>query len=148
MDLFFWLLLNLYVPITGPVSMLALVSFTHGYGVARQLIVESVRGGQLLWSSISLCAAGIYEAIIAMEMKGAKPVLELAITVYCFVACVSSILVMQMTVADHGERFSAQARRKGVSLVNSSSTPRHVVVSIGIVSFIVVVFASMHIYFT
>ncbi|MGF7135009.1 hypothetical protein P3T40_006515 [Paraburkholderia sp. EB58] len=48
MDLFFWLLLNLCVPLAGPVSLLALFSLTHGYGVARELIVESVRGGRLV----------------------------------------------------------------------------------------------------
>lgn len=148
MDLFFWLLLNLYVPITGPISMLALLSFTHGYGVARQLIVESVRSGQLLWSSISLCAAGVYEGIITLEVRGATPVLEVAITVYCIVACACSILVMQVTIADQGERLSTRSRTKRSRSANTSPSPRHVVVSIGLVSFIVVVFASMHIYFS
>jgi hypothetical protein len=61
------------------VSLLALFSLTHGCGVARQLIVESVRGGQLLWSAISLSAAAIYEAITLLEVRGATPMLELSI---------------------------------------------------------------------
>jgi hypothetical protein len=147
MDLFFWLLLNLCVPLAGPVSLLALFSLTHGCGVARQLIVESVRGGQLLWSAISLSAAAIYEAITLLEVRGATPMLELSIAVHCFIGCACATLIMIMTTADHEERHFARLRPKSVRATNSLLRPRLMLASIGLVCGVAVAFASTHIYF-
>lgn len=108
MDLFFWLLLNLGVPIAGPLFMLALFAVTHGKAVARQLVVESVKNGQLFWSAIALSAAAIYEAAAALEgRKGPVPLLELAIAVFSLIAFTSSILVMLATLKGYGDRTAA-----------------------------------------
>lgn len=147
MDLCFWLLLNLCVPITGPICMLALFSLTHGYGVARQLIIESVRGGQLLWSAISLSAAAIYEAITMLEARGSTPALEVSIAIYCLIVWACSTLVMMATTADQEERLSPRSRRRGVRANNTLSRSRLVLVSICLVGLVVVVFTSTHLYF-
>jgi hypothetical protein len=109
MDLFFWLLLSLGVPLVGRLFALGLPAFTHGSCVARQLIVESVKDGQLLWSTISLCATGIYEVITTLEARGATPVLELSTTLYCLIACGCSVLVMMATTAGCEKRSAAQS---------------------------------------
>jgi hypothetical protein len=67
MNLFFWMLLNLGVPIAGPIFTLALVAPTHGWRVAKTLIAASVKDGQLFWCAIGLCAAAVYEAVTALE---------------------------------------------------------------------------------
>lgn len=54
MNLFFWMLLNLGVPIVGPVFTLALVAPAHGWTVAKELIADSIKDGQLFW-----CAIGV-----------------------------------------------------------------------------------------
>ncbi|MFL9953466.1 hypothetical protein PQR25_27545 [Paraburkholderia nemoris] len=54
MNLFFWMLLNLGVPIVGPIFTLALVAPTHGWRVAKALIAASVKDGQLFWCAIGL----------------------------------------------------------------------------------------------
>ncbi|WNC88242.1 hypothetical protein RI103_10885 [Paraburkholderia sp. FT54] len=67
MNLFFWMLLNLGVPIIGPIFTLALVVPAHGWHVAKTLIAGSVKDGQLFWCAIGLFASAIYEAVTALE---------------------------------------------------------------------------------
>jgi hypothetical protein len=82
MNLFFWFLLTIGAPIVGPVFTLALAAATHGYAVARQLIIESVKDGQLLWSTMALSASAIYEAVTALEARGRRRCLSSALP--CF----------------------------------------------------------------
>lgn len=85
--------------------MLALFSVTHGKAVARLLIVESIRGGQLLWSTIAMSAAAVYEAATALEREpGPAPLLELAVTAFVLIAFACSMLVMLITVKHHDDR--------------------------------------------
>ncbi|WP_176377852.1 hypothetical protein [Paraburkholderia youngii] len=63
MNLFFWVLLNLAVPIAGPIFTLALVAPAYGWRVARTMIAASVKDGQLFWCAIGLCAADGWRAI-------------------------------------------------------------------------------------
>jgi hypothetical protein len=146
MDLFFWLLLNLCVPLAGPVSLLALFSLTHGYGVARELIVESVRCGRLLWSAISLSAAANYEAITWLEVRGPTPMLELSIAAHCVIGCACATLIMVMTTVDREERRFAQSRASRVRAPSTLLRSRLVLVSIVLVCGVAVTFASTHIY--
>ncbi|MFL9890323.1 hypothetical protein [Paraburkholderia sp. RL17-381-BIF-C] len=52
MNLFFWMLLNLGVPIIGPIFTLTLVAPAHGWRVAKALIAGSVKDGQLFWCAM------------------------------------------------------------------------------------------------
>jgi len=114
MNAFFWWLLNIGVPIAGPIFMLGLFSVTHGKPVARQLIYESIKGGQLLWSAIAISAAAIYESATALERKTAPlALLELAISVFLTIAFACSILVMIVTLKHHDDRVFSAARRAG-----------------------------------
>lgn len=105
MNLFFWLLLNVVVPVIGPIFTLALVAPTHGWRVARLLIAAAVKSGQLFWCAIGLSAAAIYEAVTALQQgMGAAPLLELGIVGWCLLAFACSIFVMSGAVkADHDE---------------------------------------------
>ncbi|NPT58083.1 hypothetical protein [Paraburkholderia elongata] len=99
MNLFFWMLLNLGVPIVGPIFTLALVAPTHGWRVAKTLIAASVKDGQLFWCAIGPCAAAVYEAVTALELgRGAVPVLEGAIAGFCILAFACSNIVMSSLV--------------------------------------------------
>jgi hypothetical protein len=110
MDLFFWLLLNLGVPIVGPIFILALFSVTHGKALARQLIFASIAEGQLFWSAIALSAAAIYEVTAALEQqKGRTPFLELAIAAFGLIAFTCSILVMLATLKAYSDRSAAES---------------------------------------
>jgi hypothetical protein len=84
MNLFFWLLLNLGVPIIGPMFTLALVAPAYGWRVAKGLITGSVKDGQLFWWAIGLCASAVYEVLTALE-RGSDEVPLLA-------ACVAGLL--------------------------------------------------------
>jgi hypothetical protein len=105
MNLFFWLLLNVIVPVVGPIFTLALVAPTHGWRVARLLIAAAVKNGQLFWCAIGLSAAAIYEAVTALQKGiGAASLLELGIVGWCLLAFACSIFVMSGTIkANHGE---------------------------------------------
>ncbi|CAB3713293.1 hypothetical protein LMG24238_04327 [Paraburkholderia sediminicola] len=99
MNLFFWILLNLGVPIVGPIFTLALVAPTHGWRVAKTLIAASVKDGQLFWCAIGLCAAAVYEAVTALERgSGVMPMLEGAIAGFCILAFACSNMVMSSLV--------------------------------------------------
>ncbi|MGF6771362.1 hypothetical protein P3T18_003841 [Paraburkholderia sp. GAS199] len=99
MNLFFWALLNLFVPIFGPIFTLALMAPTHGRAIAWRLIRASVRDGQLFWCAIGLCAAALYEAMTAFE-RGRVGVLVLEASVFALVmlAFISSMLVTSLSL--------------------------------------------------
>lgn len=108
MNAFFWWLLNIGVPIAGPVCMLGLFSVTHGKGLARLLIYESLKGGQLLWSAIAISATAIYESATALERQaGPAPIFELAIAAFLMIAFTCSMLVMLVTLKQHDDRALA-----------------------------------------
>jgi hypothetical protein len=147
MDLFFWLLLNLAAPIFGPVFTLALAAVTHGYAVARQLIVESVKDGQLLWSAMALSASATYEAISALEARGAVPVLEFCIAVFGLTAFACSIIVMAATTQAFTERVIGRSRSKRLQPKSIFAFPGIAPISICLTAFVAGVYATMHVYF-
>jgi hypothetical protein len=69
MNYFFWLLLNIGVPLFGPIAMLATVAVSYGKTTAKRLIFESVKDGQLFWSAIAISAAAVYEVIVALDRE-------------------------------------------------------------------------------
>lgn len=114
MNAFFWWLLNIGVPIAGPILMLGLFAVTHGQALARLLIYESIKSGQLLWSAIAISASAVYESATALERQtGPAPLLELAIAAFLVIAFACSMLVMLVTLKQHGDRSFALRRRTG-----------------------------------
>jgi hypothetical protein len=91
MNLFFWMLLNLGVPIVGPIFTLALVAPAHGWRVAKALIAASVKDGQLFWCAIGLCASAAYEVVAAFE-RGSREMPTLAFGISIFFTFVAAIL--------------------------------------------------------
>jgi hypothetical protein len=69
MNYFFWFLLNLGVPILGPIFVLSLAAVSFGRSIARELIVASVKNGQLYWSAIALSTAAIYDLDVALNHR-------------------------------------------------------------------------------
>lgn len=79
MSLFFWMLLNLGVPIIGPVFTLALVAPARGWVAAKALIAAPVNDGQLFRCASGLCACADYEVLAAKGVRdGTQPVIVYA----------------------------------------------------------------------
>lgn len=146
MDIFFWLLLNLCAPIAGPPFTLALAAFAYGYRAAWHLIVDSIKDGQLLWTAMALAASAIYEAIVALERRGAAPALELAITAFSLLAFACSVVVMSATTSAHN---AEEIRQKGPRRTQRMDVPppgRVIGISIALLSIVATGFMTLHLY--
>jgi hypothetical protein len=91
MNYFFWLLLNIGVPVFGPIFFLTLAAVSYGKAAAREMILESVKDGQMYWTAIAVSTAGIYESWTLASQN--LPISKLVLLTCAFVAIVSSILV-------------------------------------------------------
>jgi len=146
MNLFFWMLLNLGVPIFGPMLTLALIAPTHGWHVAKRLIAASVKDGQLFWCAIGLCAAGVYEAMSALEQgRGRVPVLELGIGVYSFFAFICSTIVTLMSLASYEHQTGGRADAIRSARLESMQR-RQAIWSIYLTAAATILFVVLHIY--
>ncbi|CAE6797494.1 hypothetical protein [Paraburkholderia aspalathi] len=146
MNLFFWMLLNLGVPIVGPIFTLALVAPTHGWRVAKALIAASVKDGQLFWCAIGLCATAVYEAVTALERgSGVVPILAFAIAGFCIVAFSCSTIVMSALVNAHHDRAGTQAHNRRTPDVAGLLSPVAIGASIFATAVAAVLFAILHV---
>lgn len=146
MNLFFWTLLNLGVPIVGPIFTLALVAPTHGWRVAKRLIAASVQDGQLFWCAIGLCAAAVYEAVNALERgSGVAAILALAIVGFCVLAFVCSTIVMSSLVNAHHERMATCIHDRQKRFVAGALSRVAIGISILTTSLAAILFASLHV---
>lgn len=151
MNAFFWWLLNIGVPIAGPILMLGLFAVTHGKALARLLIYESIKGGQLLWSAIAISAAAVYESTTALE-RGAGPtaLLELAIVAFLMIGFACSMLVMLVTLKQHDDRSIAFPRRSGSAALwprpadHALSENATVSASVGLTAGAALLFGALH----
>jgi len=121
-----WIMMNLLIPVAGPMLLLGLITPIRGFGVAKQLMKESVDDGQLYWSTIALSAAAIYEAIDAFQGgRGAPLYLGLMISLCVLIVLVASIIVMLATLDSYHHKVtrsdgSAEAGRNGVGTAVSN----------------------------
>lgn len=129
MNYFFWLLLNIGVPLFGPIGMLATVAVSYGRPIAKQLIFESVKDGQLFWSAISLSAAAVYELIAALDkavLRATIPfseatfsmphwVMQSALAAFIACAFLSSLLVMLTTLKTLQNSIQTETLRSALS---------------------------------
>lgn len=146
MNLFFWTLLNLGVPIFGPIFTLALVAPAHGWRVAKALIAASVKDGQLFWCAIGVCAAAIYEAVAALERGGgAMATLALAIVGFCMLAFACSTIVMSSLVSARHERMATCILDRQKRFVVGSLSRVAIGVSILATSIAALFFAILHV---
>ncbi|MFM0393622.1 hypothetical protein [Paraburkholderia phytofirmans] len=110
MNFFFWALLNLGVPIIGPIFTLVLVAPAHGWRVAKALIAGSVKDGQLFWCAIGMFASAVYEAVTALARGSDEaPIPAYYVVGLCVGAFTCSSLVMSGLVNTHYERTKAKA---------------------------------------
>jgi hypothetical protein len=149
MNLLFWLLLNLGVPIMGPVFTLALTAPTHGSVVARTLVFESLKDGQMFWSAIAVSAAAIYEAVMGLqESRGMPAVLATGIVVFCAIAFTCSILVMIATVKAYTERLppTTLVAAQAAGLVAFAPTEAVIKSSLYLTGLVAAMSGGLHIY--
>jgi hypothetical protein len=105
-DRFFgWLLVNVAVPILAPIALFPLLSVGKKYrGRVRELIMRSVRGGQLFWTVIALCATASYEAAVYMsELEGeaisvGRMIAWTAIAWHITIIVISAVLIVLRTM--------------------------------------------------
>ncbi|RKE35857.1 hypothetical protein B0G76_1986 [Paraburkholderia sp. BL23I1N1] len=146
MNLFSWMLLNLGVPIIGPIFTLALVAPTHGWRVAKALIAASVKDGQLFWCAIGLCAAAVYEAVTALERgSGVVATLAFTITGFCVLAFGCSTIVMSSLVNTHLEQAAMRICDRQKRLVAGALSRVAIGVSIFATSIAAILFVILHV---
>ncbi|KMZ11235.1 hypothetical protein BHUM_05955 [Candidatus Burkholderia humilis] len=102
MNYFFWLLLNIGVPVFGPILFLALAAVSYGTTAAREMTFESVKDGQMYWTAIAVSTAGLYECWTPASQN--SPVLQLVLLTFALVIIVNSILVMLAEVKAYNLR--------------------------------------------
>jgi len=58
-----WFLVNVVVPLLGPIAMLPLLGLRERYrGRVKQILLRALQEGQLCWTVIAMCVAACYEA--------------------------------------------------------------------------------------
>ncbi|MGB9109847.1 MAG: hypothetical protein WCC39_14290 [Telluria sp.] len=102
---FGWLLLNVAVPLLAPIAFFPLLNAGKGYsGRVRELIMRSVREGQLFWTVIAMCAAASYEAAVHMgelegdEIAGGTSIAWAAIAWHVAIIISSAVLIVLNTM--------------------------------------------------
>lgn len=113
MNLFFWTLLNLGVPIIGPIFTLALVAPARDWRAAKVLIAASVKNGQLFWCATGLCAAAFYEGLTVLGRGSSNdnvPMLEVSMTGSCLLGFACSITVMSGLLSMHDRQTDSFSR--------------------------------------
>jgi hypothetical protein len=147
MNLFFWTLLNLGVPVAGPIFTLALVVPVRGWRVAKTLIAASVKDGQLFWCAIGLCAAAIYEAVTALE-QGSPEASMLAFSIVGFsgLAFVCSIIVTIGLLDVRHDESGADVGDAQAEFVSGAFSRAAIGVSVSITCLVIFLFAGLHIH--
>ncbi|OAJ54086.1 hypothetical protein A6V36_27920 [Paraburkholderia ginsengiterrae] len=145
MNLCFWMVLNLGVPIIGPIFTLVLVAPAHGWRVAKTLIAGSVKDGQLFWCANGLCASAGYEVVTTLERgSGEVSLLVLCLAGLCVLGFICSSCVMLGLVNAHYGRLEARVRyRQGPSAAGSFSRAE-IGMSIVLTGIAAVLFAFLH----
>ncbi|WP_227749234.1 hypothetical protein [Paraburkholderia atlantica] len=147
MNLFFWLLLNFAVPIVGPIFTLALVAPAYGWRVARTMIAASVKDGQLFWCAIGLCAAAIYEAVMALEQgTGETSMLALGIVGFCGLAFACSIAVMAGLLKVRQDSFDTALDDRHTKSIVGAPSRGAIGASIFTICLAAFLFATLHIH--
>lgn len=63
-----WFLVNVAVPLLGPIALLPLLGLRKKYkGRVRKILLRAVQEGQLCWTVIAMCVAACYEALGDVE---------------------------------------------------------------------------------
>jgi hypothetical protein len=149
MNLFFWMLLNLGVPIIGPIFTLALVAPAHGWRVAKALIAASVKDGQLFWCASGLCACAAYEVVAALERGGREvPILALCMVGLCIMGFVCSVLVMLGSVNAHRDRIEKGVRDGNPPVIVYAFSRTEVSLSVFLTVIAAILFAFLHVHFS
>lgn len=145
---FGWLLLNVAVPLLAPIALLPLLGAGKKYrGRVRELIMRSLREGQLFWTVIAMCAAASYEAAVHMgELKGEEisfgsTIAWTAIVWHIAIIIISSVLVLLGTMDAADEEVHAATTRAA-----DAQAPRIMVVSIWMSIATAVSFTATHLW--
>lgn len=147
---FGWLLLNVAIPLLAPIAIFPLLGAGKKYrGRVSALILRAVRGGQLFWTAIAMCAAASYESAVYMsELKGdesslGRTIAWTAITWHITIIIISSVLIVLATMeaTDEEDRTAMLQSRQGVHQV-----PQITVVSVWISIATAVSFTATHLW--
>ncbi len=120
-----WLILNVGVPLLAPIALLPLLGVGRMFkGRVHELIVRSLREGQLFWTVIAMCAAALYEAAVHLgELTGTPAEISLGRTIvwtaiawHVAIIIISAVLVLLGTIdaADDDARAPSGTADEGV----------------------------------
>ena len=145
MNLYFWMLLNLGVPIIGPIFTLVLVAPAHGWRVAKTLIAGSVKDGQLFWCANGLCASAGYEVVTTLERgSGEVSLLVLCLAGLCVLGFICSSCVMLGLVNAHYGRLEHRVRCSREPSVARGFSHVEIGLSIVLTCIVAILFAFLH----
>lgn len=104
-----WLFLNIGVPIFAPMSILVSLSAVFGAHESRAMLRDAIDDGQLYWTAIGLCAAGLYEVLTA-NSGGVWPAAfcTALVLLYAFVGVVATVVIVGSVA---GQAFNRDLRR-------------------------------------
>ncbi|MGK5035963.1 hypothetical protein [Janthinobacterium sp. LB3P118] len=147
-----WLLLNVGVPLLGPIALLPLLGAGKKYrGRVRKLIRRSLQEGQLFWTVIAMCAAASYEAAVHLgelkvtpkDISFGSTIAWTAIVWHSAIIIISSVLVLlgTMDAADEEAHAASIQAAEGVD-----QAPRIMVVSIWMSIATAVSFTATHLW--
>lgn len=147
---FGWLLVNVAIPILAPIALFPLLSVgTKSRGRVRELIIWSVRGGQLFWTVIAMCAAASYEAAVYMsELKGeevsfGRTIAWTAIAWHIATIVISAVLIVLRTMEATDEKVHAATSQAPEDV---DQAPQIVVLSIWMLVATAVSFTATHLW--
>lgn len=147
---FGWLLVNIAVPILAPIAFFPLLSVgTKSRGRVRELIMRSIRGGQLFWTVIFMCAAASYEAAAYMseltgdEISFGRAIAWTAIAWHIAIIVISAVLIVLRTMEATEEDVHAATLQAPEDV---DQAPQIVVVSIWMLVAATVSFTATHLW--
>lgn len=147
---FGWLLVNIAVPILAPIALFPLLSVGTKYrGRVHELVMRSIREGQLFWTVIAMCAAASYEAAVYMsglegeEISFGRTIAWTAIAWHIALIVISAVLIVLRTMeATDEEVHAATLQAAG----DAGQAPQIMVVSIWMLVATAVSFTATHLW--
>ena len=124
-----WLLVNVAVPVLAPICFFPLLSVGRkSRGRVRELVMQSVRGGQLFWTVIALCAAASYKAAVYMSgLEGEEVPAWTAIGWHITIIVISAVLIVLRTMEATDEEVHVETPQ---APEDGDQAPQIVVVSV------------------
>jgi hypothetical protein len=98
-----WALVNICVPVFGPILLLLLLRFSKSHkDISRGIVFRALKDGALFWTVIAMCAGAMFDLGAALTKGGLTAgvlvVVWGALVWHIFVVAASAVLVLLGTI--------------------------------------------------